>query len=99
MVLAFAFGIGLTVCPTCICLIWTNGGIVSFDLTVDDINFWRLINDGADLLCCFPFLLLSLELIDLENKGSSSSDSWIPSNLGFLSKFDSIEWAFANVSL
>lgn len=97
--LVFAFGVDLTVCSVCICLGLAIGGIVFFGLTIDGIDFWRLIGDSIDFWYCFPFLLLSSELMDLEDKRSSSFDSWTPLNVGFPLKSGSVECVFANVSL
>lgn len=47
--LAFTFGVNLTVCLACICLGLAVGGIISFGLTVDGIDFWHLTSDSADL--------------------------------------------------
>ena len=48
IVLAFAFGVDLTICVTYICFYLTISNIVFFCLTVDSINFWCLIGENTD---------------------------------------------------
>lgn len=90
-----AFGVGFTIRPARVCL---GLAVDVFSLSLGGIDFWRLLGGGDDLWWRSLSLLPSSELTDLEDGCSSSSVSWIPSNVGFPSKSGRVECCFADVS-
>lgn len=88
--LFYTFDVGLTICLA----------QVYFGLYIGVISLKHLTSSNIALQTHFLILISFSKAIDFDKETSSLAfDSWIPSNIGILSKFSSIESDFAAVSL
>lgn len=92
--LSLTFDIGLTVYLARVYL-----SLRVFGLSITSVGFWYLTNSSTIFQPLSLILILSSEVSDFDEETSFLiSDSWILSNIDFLSKSDKAESVFAVVS-